>query len=197
LNIVFDLGGVLFTWKPREIIKKYFTTQAEQDLVFDRIHNHSDWLDLDRGTLTYKEAAKRGEERTGIPADRIETYLNGVPSALQPVPETVALLKRIKSAGNKTYLLSNMHEPSMKVLEKYDFMELFDGKLYSCEHFQVKPDREIYETLLTKFKLKAGETVFVDDTPENLIDPGKLGIKTVLFNNPDQCERELKAFLDI
>jgi putative hydrolase of the HAD superfamily len=56
----------------------------------------------------------------------------------------------------------------------------------------VKPEAKIYEYLLTKYELDARETIFIDDTEINLIAAKRQGIKPVLFENPQQCEIELR-----
>ena len=63
----------------------------------------------------------------------------------------------------------------------------------SCRIHMVKPDPEIYEYLLNEYGLIAGETVFIDDTDINLNAASKFGIKPIKFENPLQCEYELKT----
>ena len=46
-------------------------------------------------------------------------------------------------------------------------MDDLDGRLVSYEIHQVKPGREIYETLLKRYDLDAGECLFLDDRKEN------------------------------
>src|ERR1051325_684581 len=65
LNIVFDLGGVVVAWRPDEIVARAFADPATQQLVRREIIGHPDWLELDRGTLSWDTAITRGAERTG------------------------------------------------------------------------------------------------------------------------------------
>ncbi|MEL6917638.1 MAG: HAD-IA family hydrolase, partial [Bacteroidota bacterium] len=41
-----------------------------------------------------------------------------------------------------------------------------------------KPDEDIYRFVLEKNHLKASETLFIDDSPENTLSAKQLGIKT-------------------
>ncbi|MDC7224602.1 MAG: HAD-IA family hydrolase [Spirochaetales bacterium] len=70
-------------------------------------------------------------------------------------------------------------------------MNLFDGKIYSSLVHQVKPDREIYQTLLDRFSLTPRETLFIDDSPINLPEAAALGIQTHHFTEADLCRRDL------
>jgi hypothetical protein len=54
VNIIFDLGGVVFTWNPEKIIARVFDDPAVRALVRSKIFNHPDWDELDRGTLLYR-----------------------------------------------------------------------------------------------------------------------------------------------
>ena len=49
-----------------------------------------------------------------------------------------------------------------------DFLPLTDGAIFSYTVKQIKPDLEIYETLLNQYRLKPDECVFIDDRMENI-----------------------------
>jgi FMN phosphatase YigB (HAD superfamily) len=75
LNIVFDLGGVVFNWRPDKIIGHVFENPVTQRLVKTEIFEHADWVALDRGTLDFDQAVDRGAERTGLPQREIYDHL--------------------------------------------------------------------------------------------------------------------------
>ena len=79
MNIVFDLGGVVVTWEPEAIIAQVFADPMVQALVHTEIFRHADWLALDRGTLPWQEAVKRGAHRTGLSEAEVATLLQQVP----------------------------------------------------------------------------------------------------------------------
>ncbi|MDC7224601.1 MAG: hypothetical protein PQJ60_12730 [Spirochaetales bacterium] len=117
MNIVFDLGGVLFHWEPEKLMAAHFPDPAEAALIDRHLHRHRDWAELDRGTLFYEEAARRSSERSGLPVERIERFLQAVAPSLTPREDTVALLRDVKNSGHPLYLLSNMHCPVIPFLE--------------------------------------------------------------------------------
>ena len=138
-------------------------------------------------------AIQRGVERTQLSHEKISQLLNSVPESLIPIKETIALLHHLKDTPNKLYVLSNMHNASMNYLEKnHSFWIVFGGKVFSCEVHKIKPEPEIYEHLLNKFKLEANKTIFIDDMLENLDAATQFGIKTIHFQNAKQCFKGLK-----
>jgi putative hydrolase of the HAD superfamily len=192
LNLVFDLGGVVVRWDPDAIISSVFRDPAIQAKVKDAVFSHADWLELDRGTLGRDEAIARAAKRTGIPVSDITRLLHAVPPSLVVFPDTVALLRRLKSKGYPLYCLSNMHFASIEYLEQKEaFWDVFDGRVISCRLQLCKPEAGIYQHLLSTFGLEPHETVFIDDVQKNLDAAAKVGIRTIRFENAAQCEREL------
>lgn len=193
MNIVFDLGGVVFDWRPEHIITAVFSEKADQDIVRKEIFQHSDWLELDRGTLDQEEAIMRSTKRTGLDEAVIRQLFVDILKALAPIEESIKLLDSIKDSNNKFYVLSNMHTEFMKHLVKeYSFFDMFEGKVFSCDVHMIKPEPQIYEYLLATFDLVAAETVFIDDMKENTTAAEVFGIKTIHFTSTAQCRKELE-----
>jgi len=192
LNIVFDLGGVVFDWNPDKIVNRVFDNPATQSLVKKEIFEHSDWVALDRGTLEFSDAVNRGAERTGLPQREIERLLNAVPPSLTPIHDTIELVRSLSYSEHKLFVLSNMQFASIAYLEAtHDIWNLFDGIVISCRIQKVKPEIEIYEHLLAVHQLNAIETVFIDDMSKNLAAASSIGIQTIKFEDPFQCRQEL------
>jgi HAD superfamily hydrolase (TIGR01509 family) len=194
VNVVFDLGGVVFTWSPEAILRDRFPDPDIRDAVRREIFRHPDWQALDRGTLPRGEAVERAAGRTGLAVGEISDLMHSLPEALQPIPETVDLLHRVRAAGHRLYCLSNMHRDVIEVLEERNtFWHLFDGRVLSCRVQWIKPEPEIYAHLLEAHGLEAAETVFIDDMQVNLDAAGDCGIQGVLFQSPTQCEGALQS----
>jgi len=192
LNVVFDLGGVVFNWQPREVVQRVFEDPKIQQLVSAQIIGHDDWVELDRGTLTADQAIGRGAERTGLLRADISRLFHEVPRSLTPIHETLELIRRVRDNGNRLFVLSNMHSATIAYLEeKHDFWDMFDGIVVSCRIRKVKPELEIYEYLLREYQLEATDTVFIDDLNENLEAASVAGIQTIRFVSPSQCRQDL------
>ena len=195
-NVVFDLGGVLISWKPDEIIESLFVAQELRALIKREVFQHADWLSMDRGQLEEADAIQRFHQRTGVSLDQLEQLLQRVKESLTPIPESVELLDDLAAQGIDLYCLSNMPACRFKYIRpRYQFWDHFKGIVISGVVKMVKPDREIFEYLLSRFQLQPSATVFVDDYPLNLEGAQQLGLHTILFRNADECRRELESRL--
>lgn len=195
MNIVFDLGKVVFKWEFENNIDNYFKDIQKRKHFIDEIFHHNDWIELDRGTLDVEDAIERGSIRTGLPQKDVSNLMNKIPQSLILDMETLKLVERIKNDNNhRLFVLSNMHTACADYIEKeFDFWDLFEGVVFSCRIKMVKPEFQIYDYLLNKYDLTSTDSIFIDDREENLIPAEKLGMKTIQFLNPAQCEKDLMA----
>ena len=194
MNVVFDLGGVIFTWQPDQIIESVFEDRETQEKVRSEIFAHPDWVELDKGILDRGEAIERGAMRTELSRSEISELMRQIPRSLIPIMDTVRLIHFVKRSGNKVFVLSNMHLASIEYIEQeYSFWDIFDGIVISCRVHMVKPEAEIYEYLLNKYGLIVNETIFIDDADINLDAASRFGIKPIKFEDPYQCECEMKT----
>ena len=198
MNIIFDLGGVVVTWQPEDIIAKVFADPADQAMARTQILGHDDWIALDRGTLPRHAAIERAAKRTGLSEGHVAEFLRQVPPALVAIPGTIDLLYGLKAQGHMLFCLSNMHVASIDHLEKsYTFWEVFAGVVISCRVHLCKPEPAIYTYLLETYGLDGADTVFIDDTEVNLSAAKQFGIQTVKFESPAQCKSQLQAICGI
>lgn len=194
MNIVFDLGGVIVRWEPDALIAATFADPVVRATVRSEIIGHTDWLALDRGTLSYQEGIVRAAARTGLSLSDVAAFMDRVPPALVAIPDTVDLLYRLKAKGHKLFCLSNIQAISIEHLEQaYTFWEVFDGRVISCRIHLIKPEPAIYSYLLEQHGLNGADTVFIDDIMVNLEAAAQFGIHTIRFESPAQCEARLKA----
>ncbi|HEY5275150.1 MAG TPA: HAD family phosphatase [Coriobacteriia bacterium] len=194
MDVIFDLGGVLLTWDPPVMLSSVFGDPRERARVLDRLFGDPDWIELDRGTLPVAKAIERAAQRTGISADRLRTLFDVMPSWLVPVPAAIELVRALRAAGNRLFVLSNMQRATLAHIETaYDFLALFDGRVFSCEVGECKPEPAIYRRLLDTFALDPGATVFIDDHQANLDAAAAFGIATIRFETVEGCRAELEA----
>ncbi len=191
-HVVFDLGGVLLTWNPDDILSGLFPDPAVRAGVKQAVFLHRDWHELDRGTFTEEEATRRFIERTGRPAGEIEALMVQTMEYLRPMPESMAILERLTDAGLGLYCLSNMRARSLAYIRsRFDFLQKFRGMVASCEIGMLKPERAIYDHLTTRFGLAPSATVFIDDHLPNVEGAREAGLQAILFRNAADCRRRL------
>jgi HAD superfamily hydrolase (TIGR01509 family) len=195
-NVIFDLGGVVIEWNPERILRRFYADEALRGTMRAAVFRHSDWLDLDRGTLQEAELVSRVASRTGRPVAELEALMDAVRASLETKPETVALLERLHARGVPLYCLSNISSSMFEHLRQWHtFWGVFRGIVISGDLQIMKPEREIFELLLNRYGLEAADTVFVDDNEPNVTAARAVGISGVWFKDAQQCERELEAHL--
>lgn len=59
----------------------------------------------------------------------------------------------------------------------------------------IKPDLKIYQHLLESFNLKAEETLFIDDSKENIEAALQAGIRGLQFKDAINLKEKLNALL--
>ena len=195
-TIIFDLGGVLIDWNPKYVYREVFNGDEEKVDWFLNTICTSDWnVEQDAGR-TFKEATDhlinlhpQYEAWIRIYYDRWQDMLGG------PIHETVTILEDLKKvSSNRLYALTNWSAESFPVaLERYDFLQHFEGILVSGVEKTRKPFQDIYKLILDRYKIDASASVFIDDNLENVIGAEKAGIKAIQFNSPEQLKQDLNA----
>ena len=193
-TIIFDLGGVLIDWNPKYVYREVFKGDEKKvDWFLDTICTF-DWnVEQDAGR-TFEEATQylidrypQYEEWIRIYYDRWEDMLGG------PIQDSVLLLNKLKAANNhQLYALTNWSAEAFPVaLERYDFLQHFEGILVSGEEKMRKPFTVIYELMLDRYKIKAEKSVFIDDNFDNVLGAQKVGMKAIHYKNSQQLINEL------
>lgn len=194
-NIIFDLGNVLISFNPEKYLEENVKENIRNDFL-NKIFKSKEWLDLDRGILTYNEAKKIFKEKIPNASIEIDKYFDiDIYNMLGEIKENTALIQNLKSKYN-LYILSNFHKNAFENLnKKYEFFKYFDGHVVSCYYNQLKPEVEIYENILNKFNLIPSETLFIDDTEVNIKMAKSLGINGLHLKDYTQLKENLIKLL--
>ncbi len=197
-NIVFDLAGVVFARNPlrfpkhlEEFFSFVFTTPEGGVPKF--------WSDYDRGTRSVDEVAEAVASYRNCSVEEAKANMLLAIEYQEEIEATARLIPELKMAGYRVIVLSNMSKEYIDFLRKKPVYSHFDEEIISCEVGLVKPEREIYELLLTRYGLRPDETIFIDDRQENVDAAAELGITPFLFDrrNPEKSCEELKIKLGI
>ncbi len=200
MNVVFDFGGVLFRWRPRDLLARllpqHVPDAAAAERLFERFFENyqGDWGEFDRGTVEPGPLAERIARRTGLSVAEARRVIDGVPAELQPVAGTVDLLHTLHAQGRPLYYLSNMPEPYAQHLEAtHHFLGLFRDGVFSARLQLCKPEPEIFAQAAQRFGVEPARTVFIDDMAENVSAARAAGWQAIRFVDPAQCADELRA----
>ncbi|HEX9828534.1 MAG TPA: HAD family phosphatase [Flavobacteriaceae bacterium] len=195
--IIFDLGGVLIDWNPEYVYLDVFDGDREKMQWFlDHICTH-DWNEnQDAGY----PLAKATEERIALFPEHEELirmyYGRWVDMLGEAIFDTVDILDRLVSMKkHKIVALTNWsHETFPIALERFDFLQWFEGIVVSGEEGTRKPFREIYETTLNRFNIKPEHSLFIDDSLRNIEAANALGINSIHFKSPKLLIEQLKDY---
>lgn len=122
-------------------------TAREIDIVpvFDTICRNK------KPAVTDEEVWEVGENFRKISTKMIQLY-----------PNTLKVLKELKKAGKKIYLLSNAQRVfTWQELEQMGLTEYFDDIFISSDNGCKKPDPVFYRNLITKHKLDVAECIMI------------------------------------
>ncbi len=201
-NIIFDYGNVIFSInfkRTQDAFEKlgvknveHFYAHGGHHPIFDR---------FEKGEITAAEFRDGIREITGHPHltnEQIDSTWN---SLLIGVPAgNHHLLLKLK-AKYRTFLLSNINEIHLDFINAYLKKEfqmegnegLFEKIYYSHLMGKRKPNRDIFEQIMSENNLKPEETLFIDDSPQHLKTAAEMGIQTYLMTYPDTIQKLLKA----
>ncbi len=197
-NITFDIGNVLVDFNPIAYLDTFDfyaeTKKKLNEIIFESEH----WDKYDCGIYeTYTDIANKLSIIYPDLAKEIKMVLNRDWVKIHYLKEgTVNLLKTLKKAGYKIYILSNISKDSYSFVSKYDFFKLVDGGVYSYNIRISKPNALIYKRLLDEYNLVPNESVFIDDRKINIEGAEKIGIKGVLFTTLNEVSKNLKSILN-
>jgi len=195
-NVVFDLGNVLLDFNSDEIIADYVKDEKLHQQISENIFNSKEWILLDRGEITAKEATNRFIKRMPDKEKLVREIMDNWKHYLTPIQANVEVLNNIAQKPINLYVLSNFHKEAFEeVYEKYDFFNHFDGMIISYREKTVKPERKIYEKLINRYNLKPDTTLFIDDSERNIEAAKKLGFKTIHFNDNMKLRNSITDYI--
>ena len=193
--VVFDLGGVLIRWDPRNLYRKLFDGDdaAMEDFLNDVCT--VEWNERQDAGRSFAEAVAELRPQHPDKLELIEAFGRRfdemIPGAVEGSVEILAELKR---AGVPRYALTNWSaETFAPQRQRFEFLSWFDGIVVSGEEGVIKPDPKIFRILLERYRIAPDETVFIDDDPGNAAAAALLGIHGIHFQSPAQLRRELEA----
>lgn len=189
-NIVFDMGNVVLSYNPQYIIEHFTQDKSIQEKLIHTIFQSLEWLMLDKGTITKKEACeimKNRVENSLHPL--VEQVMNEWYLHMPQFKEVIQLSKELKEKGYNLYLLSNTSLSFYEYYQNVEAFHYFNDVYVSAEHLLIKPDVAIFKDFCNTFNLNPTECLFIDDRQENINSALSIGMKGVCFDgNKDSVQ---------
>lgn len=184
-NIIFDMGGVLVKFNPDEMIKRNIEPEYHS-AVMNCVFLSEYWRLMDKGEISVDDALEK--MLASLPAhihQNVRSMVLEREREMPPIKGITPIIKALYSNGYRLFVLSNCPDWFHDFIHTIPCIELFEGFVVSADYHISKPDLRIYKILTDKYKLKAEECLFIDDSPQNTAAAESLGMKTVCFNNQD------------
>ncbi len=193
-TIVFDLGGVLIDWDPAYLYRKMFDDPKEMEYFLTEVCTPSWNAEQDAGR-SWEDAINLLLPDFPKYENEIRAYFGRWTEMLGgPIEGTVDILREIKEGGRyRLYALTNWSAETFPfALERYDFLQWFEGTLVSGAEHLKKPDRRIYDLLLDRYQIDGPTALFLDDSMANVEGSIAAGLPAIQFHNPAQLREDLQ-----
>jgi glucose-1-phosphatase len=201
-NIIFDLGGVILNLDIPATSKALVALADNSPNKLEGLKTDLSYLQLEVGEINKLQFC-----------DTVRKYYSNSPSnddiisawnaMILDIPgERLELLKNLKGRY-RTFLFSNTNEIHLECYNSYlkknygvdDLQPYFEKVFYSHKMKLRKPFRESFEYILNDRQIIPEETLFVDDTLENIDAAAKLGL-LVFHCQPPEGIFKLGKILD-
>ena len=196
-NLIFDVGGVLFDYRWKEMFMDYGLDEVNALRVVTQMFNDPDrtWDIFDLGIKSDEEIADIFCKKYPGDEDVIRWFIRHGEYMQVPRPKVWKKVHELKQKGYKIYILSNYPESLFKKHTEYaDFMDDIDGLMVSYMIHKAKPAEDIYKALCDKYGLDRSESIFFDDRSENVEGAVKFGMKSVKILSEQVLLDELDRF---
>lgn len=190
-NIIFDMGNVLLRYDPAYIAENIFKDKNKSKEICKIISCSKQWRMLDEGKITDEQAILQLTKKYSNYKEEICNYMQNWINFLPGFDETHEIVKTLRDKGYNLHLLSNASVRFYDYYKRYPVFNLFDSINISAELKVAKPDTKIYEIILEKYNLCPCESLFIDDSKDNINSAKELGFNTYLFSNAKQLHMYL------
>lgn len=185
-NIIFDLGGVILDIDENVVYKEL----EKMGIEISELAHSKEFVEIlskfDTGIYTASTFRKKTKQFIGqekMTDQKFDSIWNAM---LLDIPrERIEAIEKVKK-HYKIYLMSNtnvihydLYVRDLQLRFGYnEFDELFNKSYFSFAEHLEKPDPRFFELILDHEHLLPEETLFIDDTAENIEAAKSLGIKT-------------------
>ena len=182
-NILFDMGGVVFTQDTDQAIARFRAAGVDTDRYLGKYEQQGCFLELEKGDISKKEFCSKMAELTGrdtVPIEEAADCWRGFFKET-PVYKLHALEELRKQyhlgllSNTNPFMMGLTDSPALSTDGK-PISDYFDSLFLSYEMGLYKPGKEIYLEALRRDNMLPEETLFVDDSQRNIEGAESVGI---------------------
>ena len=198
-HIIFDLGNVLVRLDTPACIEAF--KKIGMEMVINRANDDAKSVleQLGLGLISVESFCQKARELSGSQASD-EAICQAANAMLVEIPdEKKRRLLDLRARGHRVFLLSNTNSihwdycvEQLFPYKNYGVADYFERIFLSQEMHLQKPDAEIFNEVLHQTGIRAEDSIFIDDLPENCEAARSVGIQAFQNTNFDDWE----LFLD-
>ncbi len=173
---IFDLGGVIIKSQDLKKIYDDLKPKVDYDTFIDIWYNDPEVIDAHKGLKDENESFRNVLEKIGCKIS-IDELFNIVYKERDYYEDTLNIINTLRNNGKKVYLLSNLRKIDFEYLKKDIDISIFDKTFLSYEMNLIKPQKEIYETVIEDLNINPNNVYFFDDNSANINSAIQCGIK--------------------
>ena len=155
-NIVFDVGLVLVEFNWQSYLDSFHFDKEKRDKIAKATFQSEVWDERDKGLLEEEEYIVRNSRHWHRSMQRIseDVIRNVLRECVTKMDYAETWTKYLKEQGYNLYILSNYSRYMLDGTKQNEmpFLKYMDGVIFSCDVNQMKPDTEIYQTLLEQIQ---------------------------------------------
>jgi len=190
--LFWDLGGVLLTnaWDHEErdlAIAHFRLDKAELEARHKEL-----FVPFEEGKFSLDEYLERAVFYTSRPFT-VEEFKTFMRSLSKPNHEALEIARGLSNKYPMATINNESREFNEYRIRTFGLRDYFDVFVSSCFVGVRKPDERIYRLALDLTQWSAEECCFIDDRPVNIESAAKVGMQTVLMQNPGQLRNDLKT----
>jgi len=197
--VIFDYGNVLSAPQgKRETEAMASILKADVDPFLQAYWKFR--LDYDRAALDPEEYWRKTAEAVSstITESQIsELIAIDSQSWAHQAPHIPEWARKLRQAGLKTALLSNMPLPVRDFITQCHWLPTFHHRTFSCDLRVAKPAPEMYQNCIDGLAVDPAQILFLDDRPENVGAAETLGLHAIVYATAEIAAKELRERFDM
>lgn len=197
------MGGVIVDVHLARAIEKFKALGVKNaDEFIDSSHHKGLFIDFENGNIDTEQFCNMLGKQVGkeIPREAIEDAWKSIISP--PLEYKIQYIKVLKEKY-RLFILTNNNPIIMGWARSKEFSptrdsfsDIFDKIFTSYEMKCTKPDLKIFRMMLEDARIHPEESLYIDDSPRNLVPARELGMKTLHVENASDWRGELEKMLE-
>jgi len=192
-TIIFDIGNVLMDFNFQICFRAYAPDEETYQKIVKATVQSPVWAEFDRGVWTDEEILEGFIKNDPSIESILRNMFERLEGIIKQRDYAIPWIRELKKSGYQVLVLSNFPKKVYELFQnEMTFLQEVDGGILSYQDQVIKPDKEIYNLLMSRYQLNPQECVFLDDLKDNIKTAKELGMHTVLFTTKEEAQDELR-----